>query len=620
MEALRRQKGLAQHFKIIINGMDRRKFIVNTAGLGLALHPLLKAFGGHAVTFSLGAAGPRKPVFIYNNWSAYDELSDNKPQTEELAMRELNEIVRLKQSGVVLDYYVMDAFWFDKWGGYRTWHPQHWPHGPDKWLAACKANGILPGMWFSTNLIATHSGRFLEVIPEWQDSLATDPTIMCLFEGGYLAHLAASLQLWYDRGVRLFKFDFAYFDAATPEAKKIYSPGEILEKNRTAFMDMLKQFRERNEDILLTGYNGFGGEMENSFAGFKKTIDPRWMNVFDTIYCGDPRFSDTPMMNIWRSQDNYSDHMARQFEFNGLPLRRIDNCAFMIGTTGTCYYRADHAWKGMLILELARGGWVNVYHGNLELLDGAKALWFARAQSLYRELQEQDRFSTFGPIPGKGRPYGFAARGRKGTICTVVNPSQETATMVLPVRASSAAIIYADGGYLPTIKGNTLTLGAEQLVVAGFGGYADGSYSLGIDETIQIPLAISKLDAPFQKTGKNRIGARISAGTGIVPGRYLRIFLQQCDSQGLPHRSWGGAPPDGRKMNALLQISAEQDGRQVPLRIEYDKMIWSGLSWAAAEINPADLAPGKDLLVRCASAEAEEWVLSGAVYSVEYAG
>ena len=61
------------------------------------------------------------------------------------------------------------------------------------------------------------------------------------------------------------------------------------------------------------------------------------------------------MMNIWRSQDNYSDHMNRQFETNGLPLRRIDNCAFMIGTTGTCYYRALHAWKGMLLLELARG-------------------------------------------------------------------------------------------------------------------------------------------------------------------------------------------------------------------------------------------------------------------------
>ena len=52
-----------------------------------------------------------KPVFVYNNWSAYDELSDNIPLDEALAMKELDHIVRLKKSGVQVDYYMMDAFW-----------------------------------------------------------------------------------------------------------------------------------------------------------------------------------------------------------------------------------------------------------------------------------------------------------------------------------------------------------------------------------------------------------------------------------------------------------------------------------------------------------------------------
>ena len=89
--------------------------------------------------------------------------------------------------------------------------------------------------------------------------------------------------------------------------------------------------------------------MENTVTPFRKTVDPRWLEIFDTLYSGDPRFSDVPMMNVWRSQDLYSDHMVQQFAFNGLPLSRIDNCSFMIGKTGTCYNRGIAAWKSSLV-------------------------------------------------------------------------------------------------------------------------------------------------------------------------------------------------------------------------------------------------------------------------------
>ena len=102
--------------------MERRKFIKNTAGFGLAAHPLVKALSNYALPLASSIhesklTGPRKPVFIYNDWSSYDELSDNIPLTEELAMKELNEVLRLKKSGVQIDYYLMDAFWFDRDGG-----------------------------------------------------------------------------------------------------------------------------------------------------------------------------------------------------------------------------------------------------------------------------------------------------------------------------------------------------------------------------------------------------------------------------------------------------------------------------------------------------------------------
>src|SRR5690348_9524034 len=72
------------------------------------------------------------PVWVYNNWSAYDELSDAAPLTQELAMRELEQILRLRRAGVRIDYYVMDAFWFDPDGGYRTWRKEYWPDGPER--------------------------------------------------------------------------------------------------------------------------------------------------------------------------------------------------------------------------------------------------------------------------------------------------------------------------------------------------------------------------------------------------------------------------------------------------------------------------------------------------------
>src|SRR5271154_4499462 len=124
--------------------MKRKNFIAGTVAAGTSFLPFTKILAGglHYTEKFFTTSGPKKPITIYNNWSAYDELSDNIPLTEELAMRELNELIRLKNKGLHVDYYVMDAFWFDKTGGYRTWHKQHWPNCADKWLAACKANDI----------------------------------------------------------------------------------------------------------------------------------------------------------------------------------------------------------------------------------------------------------------------------------------------------------------------------------------------------------------------------------------------------------------------------------------------------------------------------------------------
>jgi len=595
--------------------MQRRKFIQTTLGTAAAMSPMAKLLASTSLfNLQLTLNGPAKPLMIYNNWSSYDELSDNAPLTETLAMRELDELVRLQRQGVHFDYYMMDAFWFDKDGGYRTWHKDHWPNGPDKWLNACRQHGIMPGMWFSTNLITMGGKRVLEPIAEWQGSVATDPNILCLFEGGYLQHLHDTLQFWFSKGVRAFKFDFAYFSAATKSAKDKYSPAEIEEKNKVAFMNMLKAFRQKNPDVLIVGYNGFGGDMENTFTPFRKNIDHRWLDVFDTLYCGDPRFSDVPMMNIWRSADTYSDHMVRQFEYNGLPLRRIDNCACMIGKTGTCYYRGVQAWKGMLILEFARGGWINVIHGNLELLTNDDAKWFGKVQNLYMNLQKTGKWATFGAIPGKAAPYGFAAKDSSGSLFTVVNPSQKIVDVKLPGAAlTNGLILYTDGGYKPSVKNGTITLGPEQLVVVGYGKFASDKYQMGVDQTIDIPFAITQIATTFAVSGHNTIEATVDPGKHKI----IRILFQQFSADGNPYRTWGGAPPDGKKMDEYLKINVAQDGKAIPTEINYDKMIWSGLSWAVAEVKLNDAVAKQLLQIQCISMEKEELTLKADVFGIE---
>jgi len=260
----------------------------------------------------------------------------------------------------------MDAFWFDPDGAYRSWRKPNWPNGPDRWISECRQNGILPGLWFSTNTLVK-----INAAAQWQESLNKNKGSMSFSEGGFLPDFITVLQYWYDRGIRMFKFDFVDFSAATPSAEAQQTPQQIRDQNQQAFRKALSEFRHKNPDVVLEAFNGFGGDVESTDAPFpfSHPLDLRWLEVFDAMYSGDPRPSDVPEMNFWRSVDIYSDHMVRRYEQSFLPLERIDSTAFMIGNTGTIYYRKTNAWEGMLLLMVARGGWINTIHGNLEFLD-----------------------------------------------------------------------------------------------------------------------------------------------------------------------------------------------------------------------------------------------------------
>jgi hypothetical protein len=546
-----------------------------------------------------GTVALNQPIAVYNNWSAYDELSDNIELTETLAMKELDEIQRLRREGVRIDYYLMDAFWYSTNGGYREFRSPQWPNGPDRWLTACREQQIKPGLWLACNVPFR-----LNVLPEWRDSMDATGSAMCFFDGGFLPQFIDTLQFWYDRGVRIFKFDFANFTIATPAAAKQYSKEEIIRRNCAAFRDALRQFKLKNPEVLLAAFNGFGGDTEGTAAPIRQTVDLRWLEAFDSLYCGDPRLSDVPAMNFWRSMDYYSDHMVRYYEANGVPLERIDNTGCMFGVAGTCYQRRINAWKSMLLLEHARGGWMNVYYGNLELLDEAKARWFAKVQRIYFRLQSFGRTYPFGALPGRGEPYGFCSVGEKGSLYTAINPSQSVATFRLPLvhrlqpALERGRVQFRDAGFEPKLDGDALRLGPEQMVVVGFGEYDSPVYDLGVQEDVVVPRNIQRLAAQFHPDGTNAVTATIA-----MPLRgNLRIVLRQ-SAGGKPVRTSRGAPPNGTSLDQILQIHVSQQGHDLPVQLNYDKAIWSGLSWAVVEVKAADLKGGEPITVRCVSME-----------------
>ena len=562
----------------------------------------------------MSSPGFPEPVSIYINWAAYDLLSDAVPLTEELAFVQLEHVVRLKKEGVRFDYYLMDCFWFDPDGAYRTWDRRYWSEtGPARWIEACHHHGVLPGLWVACNSLATPIFRHLNVAPAWRDSMDPTNESACFFHGGFLQDFIALLQEWVDRGIRLFKFDFADLDAAPAVIQRVCLPSEIRERNAASLRTALHLFRDRNPEVRLIAYNGFiepgaTPPMAGTSTPIRKSIDTRWLDVFDAVYCGDPRPADVPCANFWRSKDIYSDHMVRYFETNGYPLARIDSSGFMIGTTGTCYGRRKQAWRGMLVLSLARGGWANTYYGNLDLLSQEDGRWFARAQQLYLELQRSAKCSTFGGIPGEGQAYGFRAQHADGDVFTVVNPGPLASVVTLPAPAEK--LLFADAGFEPRLAGRQLTVGPEQLAVVASGRYAADAFGLGREPDVVIPRDVAPLAVSFVARGANELSATID-----VPkqGERLRVVLRQTRN-GRALRSSGGPPPHGLTLARILTIVARQDGREVPVSINYDLAIWSGLSWAVGELSLADLDPALPLALQCSSSESPPFQLSAAVY------
>jgi hypothetical protein len=83
-------------------------------------------------------------------------------------------------------------------------------------------------------------------------------------------------------------------------------------------------------------------------------------------------------------------------------------------------------------------------------------------------------------------------------------------------------------------------------------------------------------------------------------------------------RSWPGGPPNGKTVGTVLKIVVEQGGKVLPAEINYDKQVWSGLSWGAGEIKNGDFVGEAPVTIRCSSTEKNPVKLEARLYAVSY--
>src|SRR6185437_16944945 len=248
------------------------------------------------------------------------------------------------------------------------------------------------------------------------------------------------------------------------------------------------------------------------------------------------------------------------------------------------------------------------------------ATWMARAQKLFFELQSLGRIHTFGGIPGDVEPYGFFGLTTRGSVYVVMNPTQTVTTVTLPpLRFNELAvgvgrIQFRDAGFVPKLVGDRITLGPGQMAMVGYGAYAASNYDFGVQNDVVIPRSINPLPIDFHRSGAGSIEAAFySPAHGT-----LRIIVQEMTPEGYIRRTWAGGPPNGENMGKVFALSASQQDKPVPVHIDYDKIVWSGMSWALGEIDTKDLSSGQPLSLRFHSSEKEPITLKGSAYVVEY--
>jgi hypothetical protein len=157
-----------------------------------------------------------------------------------------------------------------------------------------------------------------------------------------------------------------------------------------------------------------------------------------------------------------------------------------------------------------------------------------------------------------------------------------------------------------------MELGPGQMAMVGFGKYATPAFDFGVQKDVVIPRSIKPVAVDFKSIGTGMIQATISA----PQGGDLRLIMQQYFTDGSLIRMWPTGLPNVENMGKLF--CSKQSGKELPIREDYNREVWAGLSWAVDEASQKDMKPGVPLTLTFKSMDKGSVTLKGRLYPVNY--
>ena len=371
--------------------------------------------------------GDGKPLRVYCDWGLHDDLTPGDPiLTAAMTLENIPRVAELnRRSGAGFDYYLMDAFWFERGKPYTHFRSDTFPEGMTAIKAALDKAGLKLGLWFDINGIHTGLASLPE-LAQYNTELGNGALCLACDEVADLI-CEGMLKQIRDLDVRLIKLDFGYFECKNPSHNHSTDFTESKERAVANFIRMMHRLRMECPDLKILCYNGWMTDLswmntpDADRPGY--AVSPYWCEYADYIYCGDPRPSSYPSENTADSLVWYTDGMMQLFANALMPPEAIDDDGAMMGHTATIYRLGKAHFRQSILMDVMRGGRKLMLYGDLGDLDESDHTYLSFVNTLFTRATEADYTSRLFGDPARGGVYGYDTGCATEGLCVVVNPT-----------------------------------------------------------------------------------------------------------------------------------------------------------------------------------------------------
>ena len=371
--------------------------------------------------------GDGKPLRVYCDWGLHDDLTPDDPiLTAAMTLENIPRVAELNQkSDAGFDYYLMDAFWFERGKPYTRFRSDTFPEGMTAIKDALDKAGLKLGLWFDINGIHTGLASLPE-LAQYNTELGNGALCLACDEVADLI-CDGMLKQIRELDVRLIKLDFGYFECKNPNHHHSTDFTESKERAVKNFIRMMHRLHLECPELKILCYNGWMTDLSwmNTPNADRRgyAVSPYWCEYADYIYCGDPRPSSYPSENTADSLVWYTDGMMQLFANALMPFEAIDDDGAMMGHTATIYRLGKAHFRQSILMDVMRGGRKLMLYGDLRDLEESDYAYLSFINTLFTRATEGDYTTRLFGDPVRGEVYGYDTGRATEGFCVVVNPT-----------------------------------------------------------------------------------------------------------------------------------------------------------------------------------------------------